>query len=792
MWQVIHIVFGAAFTVGVSVALGSMLLRRLGVRLYRQEAPLVAFVAGSGCLSLGVFVLCLVHLASAGVFLVAGSAAVLWAVWSGRGRKADTLPHGIMVWNKLFLLVFDAFFIVYFFNGLAPEVSPDGSGYHLGNVRRLAEHHGFDFGYRSMYSYLPQGLEMLFLVAFSFGGHSAAALVHLAFLLTLPLLIVCYGRRCGMLRAGMFAGLVVYVSPIVGLVGAFAYNDVAVATVIFAAFYVSQVKHDENRWSHLFINGLLIGFACAIKYTAGLALPLVWWWSGRRTAPAESRRQPERAAPQAAPRLLETEGRSLREPLRRQEPASVPRSRDAAGTSACATWFQQLELRFLKKRAGEALAFLAGVSLMTGPWALRNWIWAGNPAAPFFNRLFPNPYYHPGMEHSYLSDLRHLEGIGHVWEIPLELALFGGKISGIIGPVFLLAPFALLALRHPLGRKLLLAAVVMAVPAWFNTEARFLIPSLPFLSLAMGIGLANSWGVLPALALFQAVACWPGVLSVYAAPWSWHIRSIPVQAALRRVPEAQFLRERLPDYALKELIERAVAPGQRIFTFAGRPEAYFERDLVVGYESALGNLAQDILYTPLFYPPVSRQQWRFEAVTALGARAVETDSSANYWTVSEMRILLRGGEVPRSAAWRMDARPNPWEASLAFDGSFVTRWSAWQAMTPRSRREVDFGGLQRIDQVVLESVPTPEAHVEVEIRGEDGRWTRVRAQVETTVMEGSPELRRAAAQQLKTRGIFYLLINDSDYVAADMKKNASFWGITELAEANGTRFYRID
>ena len=57
--------------------------------------------------------------------------------------------------------------------------------------------HGFAWDYHSMYAYLSQGTEMLFLVAFTFGRHSAAALVHFTYLCTLPLLMVCWGRRFG-------------------------------------------------------------------------------------------------------------------------------------------------------------------------------------------------------------------------------------------------------------------------------------------------------------------------------------------------------------------------------------------------------------------------------------------------------------------------------------------------------------------------------------------------------------------------------------------------------------------
>ncbi len=51
MREVADILFGAAFTVAVSLALGSLLLARLRLAFYRWEAALFEFVAGAGCLS---------------------------------------------------------------------------------------------------------------------------------------------------------------------------------------------------------------------------------------------------------------------------------------------------------------------------------------------------------------------------------------------------------------------------------------------------------------------------------------------------------------------------------------------------------------------------------------------------------------------------------------------------------------------------------------------------------------------------------------------------------------------
>ena len=51
---------------------------------------------------------------------------------------------------------------------------------------------------------------------------------------------------------------------------------------------------------------------------------------------------------------------------------------------------------------------------------------------------------------------------------------------------------------------------------------------------------------------------------------------------------------------------------------------------------------------------------------------------------------------------------------------------------------------------------------------------------------------RAAALVAKSEGCGYLLVNDADEAAVNMKRNMSLWGLSEVAEANGITFYRID
>ena len=81
---------------------------------------------------------------------------------------------------------------------------------------------------------------MLFLFAFAFGRHSAASMVHFAFLVALAWQMFLYGKREGFPGGGRCGALLVFASPIVGIDATSAYNDVAVAAIAFTLFYLLQ------------------------------------------------------------------------------------------------------------------------------------------------------------------------------------------------------------------------------------------------------------------------------------------------------------------------------------------------------------------------------------------------------------------------------------------------------------------------------------------------------------------------------------------------------------------------
>ena len=283
----------------------------------------------------------------------------------------------------------------------------------------------------------------------------------------------------------------------------------------------------------------------------------------------------------------------------------------------------------------------------------------------------------------------------------------------------------------------------------------------------------------------------------FCAVNAWRlIRKIPVRQALRIESEESYLNFRMPYWAMMRTIYRKVPEGAKVFTFSGTPEAYTSRDVLVAYQSAFGNLIGDILLTPLI--PDYQARWllrfRYPAQPLRQLRVIQTASGVpDQWSIGEFRIFHGQSELPRAADWKLRAKPNPWDVQLAFDNSPVTRWRSWQALSSGMYVGVEFGSPQITDSVLLESAHD-QYKIKLKLEGmdESGTWkTLAAAPVET---EG-PEpvgLRRAAAEEVKARGIDYLLMYDDDYAAEDLKKNFKLWGVTLISALRGTRLYHID
>ena len=326
------------------------------------------------------------------------------------------------------------------------------------------------------------------------------------------------------------------------------------------------------------------------------------------------------------------------------------------------------------RRWKPVLWFSAAALLMIAPWMIRNAVEVGNPVAPLLNRFFPNPSFHISTEEQYSKSMRSYGGVA-LLDVPLEISIGGEKLQGVVGPVFLLAPIAFLALRRRNGRIVVFLAAVLAVPWFFNIGTRFLMQSLPLLALAMAMAVPRAGAY--ALLLIQAIGCAPPLLNQYALSYP---ELFPWQAALRLESEPQFMQRVSWDYRVAKMIEANTQPADRIFDSYGLQLALLDREVVGSYQTALGDnlstgfevaLLQDrgVLYD---------QRASFSAQLLKAIRVRQTASTEQIWSIHDIE-LFRGGQKVGNSRWTLDAWPNSWEAPLGPDQNLVSRWRTWDA-----------------------------------------------------------------------------------------------------------------
>ncbi len=730
MPEALSVLFGAGFAVICAWALGRMLLKRARFGLAREEEHLLAFVCGAPLLSLLVTAMCAVRVVYDATLLLAGVLimAAAWKDGAFRRSTAERLPALPRLWKWLFWTVFAVYGLIALIVAMAPEISPDGSGYHLGLVSRYYREHGFARVDTNMYAALSQGLEMLFLWAFAFGRHSAAAVVHCAFYLAVPLLMLRFGQRSGVPAAGAAAGLFFLCAPVALVDGASAYTDAAVACVVFAVVYLTE--REAPPW----LIGLMGGFAYALKYTAAVALvyPL---------------------------------GKLL---LRRQ-------CRGAAIVCAVA-------------------------ALAAAPWPMRNWLYYGNPAAPLLNRLWPNEFVHVSFEQDYVELMRRYPEVESYAQLPLELTVKGRLLGGFWGPLFLLAPAGLLALRRPLGRRMVLAAALFGSTYFANIGARFLMPAAPFVSYSMALGLPAP--VLPVLAAAHAVAGFPDMPQKYMSEPGWRVSKIPWRAALRLEDETQWLARQSAGYQAARLIEALTPPEALVLTFGGIPESYTSREVAVGFQSGRNERLLDLLQVALFdgMRPKVEAVFRFPEQELEAVRVVQTNTprrgdewEKDLWSVFEMRVFIHGGEVERKPVWRVWAQPNPWGAGLAFDGSPATRWRSWERIRAGMFLQAEFGDSQRADEVrLLMSEDQYGVQMRVEGKTPGGAWRQLTGEPAKRRSPVPLTLRRLSMQEMRRGGVTHLLVHENDIAWTDLSRNARAWGIREIGSVDAYHLFQLE
>jgi hypothetical protein len=358
-----------------------------------------------------------------------------------------------------------------------------------------------------------------------------------------------------------------------------------------------------------------------------------------------------------------------------------------------------------------------------------------------------------------------------------------GQLGGQVGPLFLLAPLALLGLRSAAGRRCLLGALVFLLPYASNVDARFLIPALPCLALAMAMSFEFS-PIVPILVVAAAgVLAWPRVIDRYRAPsGGWQIATVPWKAALGIIPAQTWL-SRDAGYRLTQTINRSVPADKRIWSTVAVAQSYTVPDVLVYYYSAECEQIQDILLSAIHADKQPLWDWRFTfPARPLGrVRVLQTAASDDaIWSIGETRFFHLEEEANPSHA---DAQPFPWTVSMALDRNPVTRWRSWEPIHPGMHVDFDFEIPVTLDRVDL-YCSHDQPGIDLKLDGIDAHVEKI---------EGMPtgDLRKLATRTIQARGIDYLLIGDDYLAAADIAADPSRWGLQAIASEDRTRLYQI-
>ena len=437
-------------------------------------------------------------------------------------------------------------------------------------------------------------------------------------------------------------------------------------------------------------------------------------------------------------------------------------------------------------RAAAVVAACAAAVML--PWVARDLALTGNPVAPLMNATFPNPYFHVATERELARGLRSLGEVSRVG-VPWELA-FGDRLTGTFGPLLLALPLGLLAWRRPAGRLCLAAAALLAAPWFWNTGARFLMPSVAFAALALGMALPRpaAW----AAVVVQAALCWPHVIDTWETRFAFRLHEFPLRAALRLTPEAEYIATHEQQYAVAKLLEKLTPPNARILALDSVVNAYLDREATVYWQSAEGDRMLDALRLAEMGQRVSLCEWkaRWPAADVGAVRLRLAASVPGEWQVGDLRMFSGEDQVSNSPQWELWAWPNPWEVPLAFDGNLATRWRTWEQARAGMLIEADFDHPQRLSAVSLLTLGSPgEAPIQVFGQGTDGRW-RLLANGPDTALGQPRDLRLDAARALRSAGFRWILAatgsGGNAPIANVLAEQAPQWGV-EVA-GNAGRF----
>jgi hypothetical protein len=410
----------------------------------------------------------------------------------------------------------------------------------------------------------------------------------------------------------------------------------------------------------------------------------------------------------------------------------------------------------LRREWRRALWFAGAATVSSLPWIVRAWRMTGNPIAPVGNGIFPNDAFHAYTEQvlsTYLGSYGNLT----IADIVRSLLWGGESLQGLLGPVCILLPLSLLALRRPETRMLALAALVLALPWTRNIGTRFLMPALPFALLAIASVLPR--GVFAAATILHALLALPPVMDRYTDAGAWRLRGAPWQVALRLQDPEDYLTRNLWEYRFCKTISKFVKPGEVLLDLYALPYAYLPvvplgplssaefDNIVYTLNSATGQAPDNVFQLKCRWPMEFTRELRLIATGAWPAPLA----------VAEMRPLRDGAPVRVLRNWFLDAWPNAGDSPLAIDNNQATRWSTLESVRGGEWWALRFDRPVPTDGVILNVVNADKTlKFHVTVTGIDGAAHQACAERSSTLM-GQVFNRKSAIAYAKSRGVRWIV-----------------------------------
>lgn len=287
VWQsTLNLIFAAWFSF-VSLGVGLWLWHGVGrwtaVSLQITALEQLLFAAGGGFGGIGLLMLLfgLVGLLSPtalsllAIGLTVGALGGLRFMPRGLRWKRPSRPAQLYITITLFFVITLA---------LLPPTSWDGLFYHLKGPKLYLEAGRIIGGVDIPHLNFPSLFQMNFMLAMGLRGDIAAQLLHFLFIPLLAGLVYAMSRQILGGDGGWTAVLFLLATPMVLTLGAWSYNDLALAFYSVGALYAYLRWQQSEASSWLLWAGLFAGFGMSMKYTSfmtPLFIGVALLWNGR-------------------------------------------------------------------------------------------------------------------------------------------------------------------------------------------------------------------------------------------------------------------------------------------------------------------------------------------------------------------------------------------------------------------------------------------------------------------------------------------------------------------------------